>query len=73
MKTLRKVPGYFVSPVHCRGFTLVEMMVALIIMAVVSVLAWRAFDGVLLMEARSKNDFLAQNRLHLAQCPLLKV
>ena len=71
MKTLRKVPGYFVSPLHCRGFTLVEMMVALIIMAVVSVLAWRAFDGVLLMEARSKNDFLAQNRLHLAATTLI--
>src|SRR5690606_16113667 len=49
-----------------RGFSLVEMLVALMIMAIVSVLAWAAFDGVLAMEARSKEQFLAENRLQLA-------
>lgn len=49
-----------------RGFSLVEMLVALMIMAIVSVLAWAAFDGVLAMETRSKEQFLAENRVQLA-------
>ena len=49
-----------------QGFTLVEIMVALLIMAVLSVLAYNAFDGVLLVENRSKEDFLAENRRSLA-------
>lgn len=47
------------------------MMVALLIMAVVSVLAYSAFDGVLQMETRSKEQFLGENRLQLATSVIL--
>ena len=50
----------------CRGFTLVEILVALLIMSVLSVLAYNAFDGILLVESRSKEEFLAENRRGLA-------
>lgn len=56
---------------HHKGFSLVEMLVALVIMAVVSILAWQAFDGILQMEARSKEQFLGENRLQLATSVLL--
>jgi len=49
-----------------QGFTLVELLVALMIMSVVSVLAYSAFGGILEMERRSKTEFLQQNRLQLA-------
>ncbi|MFA5549890.1 MAG: type II secretion system minor pseudopilin GspJ [Porticoccaceae bacterium] len=58
--------GHRPLPPGLRGFSLVEMLVALMIMAIVSVLAWAAFDGVLAMESRSKEQFLAENRLQLA-------
>ncbi len=48
------------------GFTLIEMLMALVIMSVISVLAYGAFDGVLQMENRSKEDFLKENRRNLA-------
>lgn len=54
-----------------QGFTLVEILVALVVMSVVSVLAYRAFDGILDMEARSKTEFLQQNRLSLAASMML--
>lgn len=53
------------------GFTLVELLVALLIMAVVSVMAFMAFDGILAMEQRSKHDFLAENRLQVASSIVL--
>ena len=56
---------------RCRGFTLVEILVALLIMAVLSVLAYNAFDGILLVEQRSKEEFLAENRRSLATSILL--
>lgn len=34
------------SPVHTRGFTLVELLVAISILAIVAVLGWRGLDGV---------------------------
>lgn len=55
----------------CRGFTLVEILVALLIMSVLSVLAYQAFDGILQMEARSKEDFLEENRRSLATSIIL--
>jgi general secretion pathway protein J len=48
------------------GFTLIEIMVALIIMAVIMIMAYNAFDGVLRLESRSKEAFLAENRRSLA-------
>lgn len=53
------------------GFTLVEILVAMLIMAVLSVLAYNAFDGILLVESRSKEDFLAENRRGLATSIML--
>ena len=58
-------------PAGCRGFTLVEILVALLIMAVLSVLAYNAFDGILLVERRSKEEFLAENRHSLAASIIL--
>lgn len=48
------------------GFTLVEILVALMVMAVLSVLAFQAFDGILALESRSKQTFLQENRRSLA-------
>lgn len=59
------------GPRQQRGFSLVEMMVALVIMAVLSILAYSAFDGVLQMETRSKEQFLGENRLQLASAVIL--
>lgn len=39
---------------HGRGFTLVEMLVALVILAILGVLAWRGIDG--LVHARARID-----------------
>lgn len=54
-----------------RGFTLIEILVALMAMAVLSVLAYSAFDGILQVEARSKREFLQENRQQLALSILL--
>ncbi len=54
-----------------RGFTLVEILVAMLVMAVLSVLAYQAFDGILAMEARSKEQFLEENRRSLATSIIL--
>ena len=53
------------------GFTLVEILVALMVMAVLSVLAYQAFDGLLAMENRSKEAFLDDNRRSLAMSVIL--
>jgi len=53
------------------GFTLVEILVALVVMSIIMVLAYRAFDGILLMEERSKDEFLKENRRSLATSILL--
>jgi general secretion pathway protein J len=53
------------------GFTLIEIMVALVVMSIIMVLAYQAFDGILLMEERSKDDFLKENRRSLATSILL--
>lgn len=54
-----------------RGFTLIEILVSLLIMGVLSVLAYSAFDGILALERRSKADFLQHNRFSLASSILL--
>lgn len=54
-----------------RGFTLVEILVSLMVLAVLITLAYRAFDGILLIEERSKSDFLQENRRQLAMAVLL--
>lgn len=54
-----------------RGFTLIEILVSLLIMGVMSVLAYSAFDGILALERRSKDDFLRHNRFSLASSILL--
>lgn len=64
-------PQRFMSPSRCRGFTLVEILVALVVMSVIMVLAYNAFDGILDMEARSKERFLEENRRSLATSIIL--
>ncbi|MCK9504722.1 MAG: type II secretion system minor pseudopilin GspJ [Porticoccaceae bacterium] len=58
-------------PVSARGFTLVEILVSMLIMSVLSVLAYNAFDGILRLEARSKEQFLEENRRSLASSIML--
>ncbi|MGV6807676.1 MAG: type II secretion system minor pseudopilin GspJ, partial [bacterium] len=53
------------------GFTLVEMLVALVVMSFVAILAYSAFDNLLQLEDRSKDIFLKQSRVHLAQSAML--
>lgn len=52
--------------IHNAGFTLVELLVALMVTSLVSVMAYAAFDGILTMEERSKSEFLRENRLQIA-------
>lgn len=73
MKAMVYLAKAMVCPARARakklpqqGFTLIEIMVALVIMAVIMVLAYQAFDGVLRMENRSKEAFLQENRRSLA-------
>lgn len=48
---------------RCRGFTLVEVLVALLIMAVMSVMAWRGVDG--MSKARDVTQSLMDRSLRL--------
>lgn len=47
-------------------------MVALVVMSIVSLLAYQAFDGILRLEARSKEEFLRENRLSIATSVMLQ-
>ncbi len=49
-----------------------EILVALVVLSIVSILAYRAFDGILRLEARSKTEFLRENRLSVATSVMLQ-
>lgn len=49
-----------------RGFTLIEMMVALVIMAIVGIMAWRGLDGLLRSKERLESHAAQQRDLNYA-------
>ena len=46
-KLTRAHPHLHRQPMHSGGFTLVEVLVALVIMAILSAMAWQGLEGVL--------------------------
>ena len=48
---------------HCRGFTLVEVLVALLLMAILSAMAWQGLDGVLRGRDASRESIDRTTRL----------
>jgi len=47
------------APRHCRGFTLVEVLIALSILALLALLSWRTLDGMTRTEALTRETALA--------------
>jgi general secretion pathway protein J len=54
------------------GFTLIEMLVALTVFSILSVLAYRALDAVLALDERSSNTLAADSAKHRAMAILLQ-
>ena len=54
------------------GFTLIEMLVALTVFSILSVMAYRALDGVLALDERSSNTLAADSAKHRAMAILLQ-
>jgi general secretion pathway protein J len=54
------------------GFTLIEMLVAMTIFSILSVMAYRALDGVLALDERSSNTLAADSAKHRAMAILLQ-
>jgi general secretion pathway protein J len=54
------------------GFTLIEMLVALTVFSILSVLAYRALDAVLALDERSSNTLAANSAKHRAMAILLQ-
>lgn len=71
LRNSRRQCGRIVQGSLAQGFTLVEILVSMLIMSVLSVLAYNAFDGILRLEARSKEQFLEENRRSLASSIML--
>ena len=55
--------GRRVSPEYSRGFTLVEVLVALLLMAILSAMAWQGLDGVLRAQGASRESIDRTTRL----------
>ena len=55
--------GRRVSPEYSRGFTLVEVLVALLLMAILSAMAWQGLDGVLRARDASRDSIDRTTRL----------
>lgn len=54
------------------GFTLVEMLVALAVFSILSVMAYRALDAVLALDERSSNTLMSDSAKHRALAILLQ-
>lgn len=54
-----------------QGFTLVELLVALVVMAFIAIISYGAFDNLLQVEERSKDLFIQQSRIYMAQSVIL--
>ena len=50
-------------PLHSRGFTLVEVLVALVIMAILSAMAWQGLEGVLRARDASRDSIDRTTRM----------
>lgn len=57
------------NPAHMRGFTLVELLVAIAVMALISIMSWRALDGMTRTEdiTRQRGDDLLALQSGLGQ------
>lgn len=51
---MRRPPPPLPTPAPARGFTLIELMVAVAIMALVAVLSWRGIDGMVRAQAQTR-------------------
>lgn len=49
-----------------RGFTLIEMMVALVIMSIIGLMAWRGLDGLIRGKERAESHSAQQRDVHYA-------
>ena len=62
-KLTRAHPHLNLQPMHSGGFTLVEVLVALMIMALLSAMAWQGLDGVLRARDASRDSIDRTTRL----------
>ncbi len=63
---MKRALQVFKAPAASRGFTLIEVVVALLLLAVMSLMAWQAVDVVLGVNQRSRDNLAASVQLQEA-------